>query len=479
MSIRSQIQRRVDSWYNALTGLGNALRDKRESTYFTYDSKIADQTLEDLYHDDDISARICEALPEEALRNGYYLSSEDDDPGLASQLHEYEKKLKFPKALKDCAVWSRVFGGAVIYLGIDDGQEEDQPVNEAAIKAITFAEVLDKRSLIPAQRYTTLERFGQPEIYEIQWVATMNAVTPQDLQPGAKIHESRILRMDGTRTSPIRAERDNGWHDSVLQKVYETVRDFGSSWQAIGHLLQDASQGKFKIKNLAEMIASGDKDALSSRMQLVDMSRSVARAIMLDAENEEFTRDTYSFAGIPDVMKMYMIRLAAAARMPVIVLMGQSPQGLNATGEADIRLWYDKVKIYQEDHLLDVITRFYELVFLAQDFAGSAPEAWEVKFGKLWQMSDEEQAEFEKKTAEKDKIYIDAGVLLPEEVALNRFKAKGFSSDTQIDMEAREEMLQAEIDLAKEKAGEEPIPPPIPGQALEPPKSPGPADDDE
>jgi hypothetical protein len=146
--------------------------------------------------------------------------------------------------------------------------------------------------------------------------------------------------------------------------------------------------------------------------------------------------------------------------MPVIVLLRQSPSGLNATGDADIRLWYDQVREYQTDVLRDPISRFYELVFAAQDFAGARPDAWEVKFDRLWQMTDVEQAALEKSVAERDKIYIDAGVILPEEVAVNRFKARGFSMDTQIDLDAREEMRVAELELAKSKAGEEPEPPP-------------------
>ena len=221
------------------------------------------------------------------------------------------------------------------------------------------------------------------------------------------------------------------------------------------------------------MIAGGDKDKLQSRMELVEMSRSVARAIMLDAEREEFERQSYSFAGVPDVLRAFMLRLSAAARMPVVILMGQAPQGLNATGDSDIRLWYDRVQAYQTRKLSTVIEQFYRLVFLAQDFEAGEPEDWEVKWERLWQMTDKEQAELEDLVAKKDKTYIDAQVVLPEEVALSRFKSRGFSMETNIDMEAREEILQAEIELAKSKAGEEPEPvvPVAPG---EPPATPVP-----
>lgn len=479
MGVIQGFKDRADSWANTLTGLGNALRDKREWTYFLSRSRMSDQLLENLYHQEDIAARIVDALPSEALRNGYYLSSEDDDPDLASALIEYDRahRLKFARKLKEAAIWARLFGGAVIYLGIDDGQSEDMPVNEKAVQSIRWAQVLDRRYILPVTYYRDTDRYGEPEIYQIQRTAKPTVTDGAVLQSGAKIHESRLLRLDGALTSQTRQDQNNGWSDSVLEKVHEVIRDFGSSWQAVNHLLQDAGQGVFKIRGLIETMAEGGKNALIERMQLIDMSRSVARAIALDAELEEFERAHYTFQGLPDIMRLQMVRLAAAANMPVIVLMRQSPSGLNATGDSDIRLWYDQVKEYQTDTLQDLITRYYELVCAASDFTGTRPDSWSVRFDRLWQMTDQEQAALEKAVAEKDKVYIDAGVVLPEEVALCRFKARGFSMDTQIDTGAREEMCEAELELAREKAGEAPEPPPIQAPAADPAAAPAAASD--
>lgn len=471
------IKTRVDSWSNLLNGLGDALRDKRQYGFFAGRAPLTDDTLENLYHQEDIAARIVDALPIEALRNGFYLSTEDEDPDLSSALIEYDKlhRLRFTKALKQTAIWARLFGGAVIYLGIDDGQPEEMPVNMTAVRSLRWAQVLDKRYLVPKTYYgDETDRYGEPEVYEIQRttrpsVRGSGAVLPS----GAPIHESRLLRLDGALTTQARRDQHNDWSDSVLEKVHEVIRDFGTSWQAIGHLLQDAGQGVFKIKDLYNKIAAGGVDSMTSRLQLVDMSRSIARAIALDAETESFERSAYAFQGIPDIMRLFMVRLAAAANMPVIVLMRQSPSGLNATGDSDIRLWYDQVRAYQTDDLQPVIERFYELVFAAQDFPGKRPESWSVRFDRLWQMTDKEQAEVEKLVAEKDKIYIDTGVVLPEEIALSRWKARGFSMETQIDTDAREEMRDAELELAKEKAGEELEPPPT----MAPGEPPAPTDE--
>lgn len=98
--------------------------------------------------------------------------------------------------------------------------------------------------------------------------------------------------------------------------------------------MTDAAQGVFKLKGLHSAVASNRNDELLKRMELVDMSRSISRSILLDAEDEDFRRDSYSFAGVPEVLEKMMLRLASAARLPVSLLMGQSPAGMNATGKA-------------------------------------------------------------------------------------------------------------------------------------------------
>jgi len=440
---------RNDSWYNALTGLGSSLRDKLHSTQFLPGFRIDDQTLENLYHEEDMAARIAEAYPEDALRQGYKLSVEDDIE-LAERAEEYEARLDFRRQLKEAAVWGRVFGGAAIWLGIDDGQSDDKPVNVENIRSILFANILTKCEIHPEKYYRTPEKFGTPEVYRVNAIGALASEAKNFL-----IHETRLIRLNGARTSLRRQQFNGGWHDSVLQKVHEVLMQFNVGWQAVAHLLQDASQAVFSVDGLSEMIAGGHRDILNTRMEIVDMSRSVARAIMLDADKEKFERQPANFGNVDKILEMFMYRLAAAARMPVTKLMGRSPSGMNATGDSDTRNWYDQIKTYQEEELKPAIERFYEYMLAAQDFEGEAPEKWSVKFERLWQLTDLEQATLEKTVAERDAIYINAQVILPEEVALSRFRPGGFHTDTMIDLDARQSMLDAEIDKAVEKAGED------------------------
>ena len=71
---------------------------------------------------------------------------------------------------------------------------------------------------------------------------------------------------------------------------------------------------------------------------------------------------------------------------------------------------------------------------------GFAPGEITFTWNPLWQMSDLEQAEIEKKRAETDAIYIQAGVVSAEEIALSRFGGDAYSTDTVLDMEKRAEL---------------------------------------
>ncbi len=142
---------------------------------------------------------------------------------------------------------------------------------------------------------------------------------------------------------------------------------------------------------------------------------------------------------------MMMLRMSAAARVPVTILMGQSPAGMNATGESDIRWFYDTIESSQKNTIEPALRRVLMLLMLSKSgpTSGQLPESWSIQFPSLWQMTPEEQANVEKTTAERDAIYLDRGVVTPEEVAVSRFTPDGWKPSTQINIEERVAILEA------------------------------------
>ncbi len=461
---------RVDSWINTVTGLGTAARDKVFGAFFQRSVRLVDQELEDLYNGDDLAAKIVGKVVEDSLRGGYEItigldegtgdtvSDASSDAGdvetvLEDELHASER-------VREAWTWGRLFGGAVLYIVTDEGFDADQaePLDEERLRAVLALTVLDKRDLSPATIYDdpAHPKFGEVETYRVNSVGPVGVLTAQIVN--VTIHETRLLVFHGALTTNRERQTNEGWPLSVLQRPYDVLRTFNVSFQALANILQDASQGIFEMDGLIDMIASGEKDAVQTRMALVDLQRSVARSLVIDAEKEDFRRLVPALTGYPEAIQLMMARLAAAADMPVTVLFGISPAGLNATGESDRLLWAQTVESHQTLVADPALTRLAELVMLSSDgpTGGRLPESWDLEFPALIHQTDTERANVRKTIAETDALYIREGVAFPEEIAVARFPATGYSPETVIDVELREEILEEE----KEKALNPPPPPP-------------------
>jgi phage-related protein (TIGR01555 family) len=404
------LNERNDSWQNLLSGLGTG-RDKSTYARLFPNQTLAADYLEQLYLNDDIAARICELVPYEMLRQGISIKVNDK---------EFSRE-GLVEILRDVLVKSRIFGAAFIYVGVDDRQYQNRPLVFKKIKGVHFLNVMTIKDLSHYSFYSDPDDadYGKPQLYRLS--APFNDHKPV-------IHESRLIPFFGTSSLNPRQ-----FPASVLQRVYPVLQQFHTAWQATAHLMTDAAQGIFKLKGLHSAVASNRSEELLKRMELVDMSRSVSRSILLDAEDEDFRRDSYGFSGIPEILEKMMLRLAAAARLPVSLLMGQAPAGMNATGESDTRFFYDQVRAEQEA-LKSKIAHLIKII------VADAQANVDIEFPALWQMTDREKAELRRLEAETDRIYLQEGVLLPEEVAIKRFRAGDFT----IDVTSRAELAQIE-----------------------------------
>ena len=77
--------------------------------------------------------------------------------------------------------------------------------------------------------------------------------------------------------------------------------------------------------------------------------------------------------------------------MPVTRLLGQSPAGLNSTGESDLRNFYDMIAARQESQLKPQLSRVDEV--LQASLWGQKNRPIGFTFNPLWQMTELEKAE--------------------------------------------------------------------------------------
>lgn len=470
---------RVDGWANLLTGMTGTedplgiAQQTRVGYAFTANNRIADQTLEDLYHSDPIVARVCDVIPDEATRQGFEVVTDgDDDADVVADMHERLERMHVRAKLAEAWTWARLYGGGALLLGADDGRKMEEELDERNIRSLRFLTVLDRRECFAFQwhRDPLLPNFGEPELFRLARVTQGGTET-------AVVHASRLIRFHGVRTSRRQKMRNLSWSEGVVQRVWDAIRQYNGAWIAVCTLLQDASQGVFAIKDLAALMAEDSQDALKTRLQLMDMARSVARSILIDAENERFDRvESNVLTGLPEVLDRFMSNLSMATQIPRPILFGEAPAGLNATGDNTIRQFYDYVRSLQVNELQGKLERLIRLLWRAEDgpSGGREPPGWRIEFRPLWQATDAETADLRLKVAQADVAYIQAGVLTPEEVGVSRFRAEGWSMETVVDLTARIAAMEADKEPAEETPPDAKSPDPIATGAGQPPMFPPP-----
>jgi Protein of unknown function (DUF1073) len=182
----------------------------------------------------------------------------------------------------------------------------------------------------------------------------------------------------------------------------------------IASLVQEAKIDVIKIPNLSERLSTKEyADKLAQRMTYANVIKSMNNALLIDAA-EEWQRISTSFAALPDILQNYLICAAGAADIPATRLIGQSPRGLNATGEHDTRNYYDKIKSEQNTVLRPALGLLDEV--LIRSALGSRPEEIFYDWRSLWQMTETELADLAKKKA--DTFQIDVSTALIDSNAL-------------------------------------------------------------
>lgn len=434
MGMITKMGERLDSWMNELTGIGVKGTDKRLDTYMNGISPIPETELCALFHSDDVAHRIVTCLPDEAMSRYYSISGPDSDITSAWMLALEE--LGAWETLRNAAVFSRLYGGGAIVLGVDDGQngEDGQslPLNMDNIRSVDWVRFSDKRRI---KRLT----YGEGDLYRVQ---------PVTYRYGAKdviVHKSRLILLGGADTDDDTRERNGGWDLSVLQRVYPILRDSQAAWDAVAIRLQESSYSKTVIKGLAAMLAAGQEAAVKARLQLLNASRSTARTVILDSE-ESYERDMDPMGGVGDTLERYQTRVAAAAGMPVTKLWGTAASGLNATGEGDADNWSRTVQAHRISYIQPALEVLLEVVGRSKSgpLRGQLPEDWSVHWPELEPMNDKERAEIYRANADADAIYLANQVLAPEEVAIHRFGVRGYEAgpSIRIDIDERESALQ-------------------------------------
>ena len=285
--------------------------------------------------------------------------------------------------------WGRLYGGSLV-VALIDGQDPRTPLRLDTVGPDQFKGVLtlDRWMVEPSLEDLVTEygpHLGLPRYYRVQ----PNAPALRN----QAIHHSRVLmRSDGIRLPYQQRLMENLWGISVLERLYDRMVAFDSASTGAAQLVYKSYLRTLKMEGLRDIVAAGGTP-MNGLMTYVDVMRRYQGQegiTLLDATDEFETQEHSAFSGLSDALNQFGQQLSGALQIPLVRLFGQSPAGLNSTGESDLRTYYDNINQQQMKMMHSGVTMAYQLVAKSEGI--KLPDNFELTFASLWQMSDTDKA---------------------------------------------------------------------------------------
>lgn len=427
---------RNDDWKNSMVGLAQT-QDKSQYTRYNGANIIDDGTLLEMYLGDGLGSRIVDVVADDMTREWIYIDEEAQRKTIFNVLDTLNAEEAYNTAIK----WQRLYGGSLIIIGAMDGRSIELPLYEKAIRNIEYLKVVDRTCIDLANSVFDTDpnsvTYGKVLKYNIRYQI-------QNTFVDILIHYTRVLEF---HNDPIPIGKYTGlnqdlryWGISSLQKINESIRDLGGISQSIVNILYDFTFGIYKFEGLAGLLSSDStgeaQSGLVKRLNAINASRSIINAAVLD-KTEDYQKQYTTLAGLPEMVDRFMLQLSGSTGIPVTRLYGRSPAGLNATGESDLRNYYDLIEATQRNRLMPPLRKLINLICVWKKID---PDSITITFNSLYQLSEEEKSKIAKADAETEEIKIRTAMALIDAGCDPQKVAKRFGYDDMFDMKLYEEI---------------------------------------
>lgn len=388
-----------DGLFNVVSGLGGA-NDKTEYNQwlFKYNHSLADfNQFEIMYNENWIVSNLINCLTDDTLAKGRILKTK-----YAEELTAYQKKICYTSKIKEALKWSLLYGGSGILLLTGQDLEKPFDINkvkkDVLLSPIGNLRVFDRTFLFTSQINSTnllSDNYLEAEYYTLQ-------------DGHNRIHYSHIVKFKG-REVPLRHKHYlHGWGYSILPPILESVNGFLAANKGIYSLMQEAHIDVLRAEGLHDRLANGEDEAIIKRYSGLNMMKSMINAIVLDKE-EDFERKTINLSGVAQTIEQFMVIISAASGVPVTKLFGKTASGLNATGEGDMKIYYDKLMGIQAS-VLDPALYILDQV-LCMSCLGKIPDDFDYVWTTLHQTNELEAAQVRALDSETYLRYFEAGLI--------------------------------------------------------------------
>lgn len=334
-------------------------------------------------------------------------SSETAGDGTKEKITELTQELKtlgLQKVIQTAAEHDGYFGRGQIFIDLK-GHDNQTPL------------ILDSRTI-------GKDSFRGVKTVEAMWTTpvawnALNPVAPDFYKPsqwwmlGQQVHASRLMTII-TRPLPDMLKPAFNFSGMSLTQLAEPYVD---NWIRTRRSVSDLISN-FSVTALAtsmdQVLTGGDDGTdLFKRAELFTLTRNNRGLMLLDKDREELVQVNTPLSGLSELQSQAEEHMGLPSGMPMIVLTGISPTGLNASSEGEIRVWYDLIAAMQESNWRVPIETVLKVMQLSM--YGKIDPDITFAFKPLFQLTAQEEADVLTSKSTSACNYIDRGVLDPSE----------------------------------------------------------------
>jgi len=339
----------------------------------------------------------------------FQATGEDDKTDKIKDIKAEFDRLDVQRALRTAIEQDGFFGRSQIYLDFGDKVNRDRAELKTPL-SITKAKIA-KGSL---ERITVIEPiWSYPNVYNAD-----DPISPWFYKPtswfvmGKEIHSSRLLTIVSRKVPDVMKPAYAFSGLSLSQMIKPYVENWLRTRQSVSDLVHAFTVWTLKT-DLSTVTNQGGMQELFRRLQLFNLARDNHGVNAVDKDKEDFSNVSAPLGGLDHLQAQSQEHMAAPSGLPLVYLTGITPSGLNASSQGEIEVFQDTIAANQEVYS-PAIKRILDVVQLSL-FGEIDPEIT-FRWNPLKVVSATEQATVRKTDAETDQVYMDAGVLMPDEV---------------------------------------------------------------
>lgn len=394
-----------DAFSNPLFRLGYGSQSPLEATEYPL-TRMTDNyaLLNSLYRDNWVVQNVVGIIPDDMTKK-WFAPAGAVGPEHLKELERVQRVTALRERVNEGLRWGRLYGGAAGLIMIR-GQEGmlGQPLELESIYPGTFQGlyILDRwQGVVPGMELVF--EGGEP-------VPAYYSITDASGNTVAKVHHSRLVRFTGRDLPFLERVAELYWGESEVEALYNDVVKHDNVAANMAALTFRANVDTMEVQNLDQLfsVTSGEQQR---RFWNVMQAQSVMKSnfgMQLVNRGDQIKNAQYTFTGLQEVYDSMCLDLSGASRIPVTKLFGRSPAGMNATGESDLRNYYDYVDTLREAKLRPILEKL--LPVLAMSAWGAVPDGLDITFPPLWTPTAAEVAEIALKKAQAIRDTFQAGL---------------------------------------------------------------------